>query len=83
MMRKRNRCYSPQLGRDTVRALYQEAKRRGQPMTRLADELISEALSRHRDHSTVLQETATTTSPNPASSETPMRSMRPNTTPSP
>jgi hypothetical protein len=36
--------YSPRLSDDVVRALYQEGKRRNQPMTRLADELLRESL---------------------------------------
>jgi hypothetical protein len=37
--------YSPRLSDDVVRALYQEARRRRMPMTRLADELITAALA--------------------------------------
>jgi len=37
--------YSPRLSDDVVRALYQEAKRRRVPMTRLADDLIAAALA--------------------------------------
>jgi hypothetical protein len=36
--------YSPRLSDDVVRALYQEGKRRKQPMTRLADELLRQSL---------------------------------------
>ena len=37
--------YSPRLSDDVVRSLYLEARRRGLPMTRLADELIRFALA--------------------------------------
>lgn len=40
----RERHYSPQLSRLVVRALYLEAKSRGKPMTRLADDLLRTAL---------------------------------------
>lgn len=33
--------YSPRLSNDVVRLLYREGKRRGMPMTRLADELTT------------------------------------------
>jgi hypothetical protein len=36
--------YSPRLSNDVVRALYREGQRRGQPMTRLADELLRQSL---------------------------------------
>ncbi len=36
--------YSPRLSDDVVRRLYQEAKFRGIPMTRLADELLRQSL---------------------------------------
>jgi hypothetical protein len=36
--------YSPRLSDDVVRRLYQEAKHRGIPMTRLADELLRQSL---------------------------------------
>ena len=36
--------YSPRLSDDVVRALYQEAKRRRVPMTRLADSFLRQAL---------------------------------------
>jgi hypothetical protein len=36
--------YSPRLSDDVVRALYREARRRDMPMTRLADELLRQAL---------------------------------------
>ena len=36
--------YSPRLSDDVVRALYREGQRRGTPMTRLADELLRQAL---------------------------------------
>jgi hypothetical protein len=36
--------YSPRFSDDVVRRLYQEAKRRGIPMTRLADELLRQSL---------------------------------------
>lgn len=36
--------YSPQLSSDVVRALYREGLRRRMPMTRLADDLLREAL---------------------------------------
>lgn len=38
------RYYSPRLGRQLVCALYHEARRRQQPMTRLADKLLASAL---------------------------------------
>ncbi len=40
----RERPYSPQLSRLVVCALYHEAKAKRKPMTRLADELLREAL---------------------------------------
>ena len=36
--------YSPRLSDDVVRALYHEGQRRGMPMTRLADDLLRQAL---------------------------------------
>lgn len=36
--------YSPRLSDDVVRALYREGQRRDMPMTRLADELLRQAL---------------------------------------
>lgn len=36
--------YSPRLSDDVVRALYQEGQRRRMPMTRLADDLLRQAL---------------------------------------
>ena len=36
--------YSPRLSDDVVRALYREGLRRRMPMTRLADELLRQAL---------------------------------------
>ena len=36
--------YSPRLSDDVVRALYREGRRRGMPMTRLADSLLRQAL---------------------------------------
>lgn len=36
--------YSPRLSDDVVRLLYQEGRRRRMPMTRLADELLRQAL---------------------------------------
>lgn len=38
--------YSPPLSDDVVRALYREGLRRRMPMTRLADELLRQALGR-------------------------------------
>jgi hypothetical protein len=37
--------YSPRLSDDVVRALYREGQRRRKPMTRLADELLRNALA--------------------------------------
>lgn len=37
--------YSPRLSDDVVRALYREGLRRRMPMTRLADELLRDALA--------------------------------------
>lgn len=37
--------YSPKLSDDVVRALYREAKRRGKPMTIVADELLRTSLA--------------------------------------
>jgi hypothetical protein len=37
--------YSPQLSRLNVCALYHEAKSKGVPMTKLADELLAKALA--------------------------------------
>jgi hypothetical protein len=42
----RAKWYSPQLRRDLVTRLYFRARAEGIPMTRLADRLIDEALSR-------------------------------------
>ena len=42
----RAKWYSPQLRRDLVTRLYYRAQAEGMPMTRLADRLIEEALSR-------------------------------------
>ena len=39
------RHYSPQLGRFLVCVLYHEARRRGQPMTALANQLLESALA--------------------------------------
>ena len=36
--------YSPRLSDDVVRALYREGQRQGQPMTRLADAMLRDAL---------------------------------------
>ena len=44
MMAREKRHYSPQLDRFLVCALYHEAKRRRKPMTRLANELVTQAL---------------------------------------
>jgi len=41
--------YSPRLSDDVVRLLYQEAKRRQMPMTRLADELLRGGLAVGKD----------------------------------
>jgi len=41
----RPRYYSPQLGRFLVCVLYHEARRRGQPMTTLANQLLESALA--------------------------------------
>jgi hypothetical protein len=41
----RRRHYSPQLGRFLVCVLYHEARRRGQPMTALANQLLESALA--------------------------------------
>jgi hypothetical protein len=40
----RERHYSPQLSRLVVCALYHEAKAQRKPMTRLADEMLTDAL---------------------------------------
>ena len=37
--------YSPRLSSDVVRALYREGQRRRQPMTRVADDLLRQALA--------------------------------------
>ena len=37
-------CYQPEISRFLIRALYHEGKRRGVPMTRLVDELLTGAL---------------------------------------
>lgn len=37
--------YTPRIRRDLITKLYHEARRRGIPMTRLTDELLSVALS--------------------------------------
>ncbi len=41
--------YSPRLSDDVIRALYREGQRRGQPMTRLADELLRQSLDCHAE----------------------------------
>ena len=46
--------YSPRLSDDVVRALYQEGKRRKQPMTRLADDLLRQALDGSKVEQTVV-----------------------------
>jgi len=46
--------YSPRLSDDVVRALYQEGKRRKQPMTRLADDLLRQALEGSQVEQTVV-----------------------------
>ena len=38
---------SPRLSDEVVRALYHEGRRRGMPMTRLADELLRSSLQNH------------------------------------
>jgi len=38
--------YSPKLSDDVVRALYREGQRRRMPMTRLADELLRQAIGK-------------------------------------
>ena len=43
-MPRRNH-YSPCIDRELVRALYHEARHRRKPMTRLVDELLSDALT--------------------------------------
>jgi hypothetical protein len=53
--------YSPRLSDDVVRALYREGQRRGQPMTRLADELLRQSLDSHAEEtpaSSVVREEA-------------------------
>jgi len=45
MAQPRPRHYSPQLGRFLVCVLYHEARRRGQPMTALANQLLECALA--------------------------------------
>ena len=45
MARGKGRGYTPAISRLTCCALYHEARRRGVPMTRLADELLAGALS--------------------------------------
>jgi hypothetical protein len=45
MAQPRPRYYSPQLGRFLVCVLYHEARRRGQPMTALANQLLECALA--------------------------------------
>ncbi len=37
--------YSPKLSNDVVRLLYREGQRRRQPMTRVADDLLRQALA--------------------------------------
>ena len=41
--------YSPRLSDDVIRALYREGQRRGQPMTRLADDLLRQSLGCHAE----------------------------------
>jgi len=41
--------YSPRLSDDVIRSLYREGQRRRMPMTRLADELLRQALGRYDD----------------------------------
>ena len=47
--------YSPRLSDDVVRALYREGQRRRMPMTRLADELLRQAISTTGDNAAVLR----------------------------
>lgn len=49
--------YSPVIRRELVRALYHERVRRGIPMTRLVDELLTKALDQRR--SPVIREDST------------------------
>ena len=37
-------CYQPAISRSLIRALYFEGKRRGLPMTKLVDELLTRSL---------------------------------------
>ena len=62
--------YSPQLRRDLVSRLYHRARAEGMPMTRLANRLIDEALTRQpaTDPSAALrvaEESTTTRKPKP------------------
>jgi len=41
--------YSPRLSDDVVRSLYREGQRRRIPMTKLADELLRQALDAQKD----------------------------------
>lgn len=49
--------YSPRLSNDVVRTLYREGRRRGMPMTRLADLLLRDALGISGDSVAVVSET--------------------------
>ena len=57
--------YSPKLSDDVVRALYREGQHRRMPMTRLADELLRQSISRFGNDSPVpsLHEEEPTTVP--------------------
>jgi hypothetical protein len=46
--------YSPRLSDDVVRALYREGQRRQMPMTRLADDLLRQALGQRHQSSAAL-----------------------------
>jgi hypothetical protein len=54
----RAKWYSPQLRRDLVTRLYFRAQTEGIPMTRLADRLIEEALSRPVVHEEITSHVA-------------------------
>lgn len=47
--------YSPRLSNDVVRALYREGQRLRQPMTRVADDLLRQALAGNTEERPVLR----------------------------
>lgn len=63
--------YSPRLSDDVVRALYREGLRRRMPMTRLADELLREALHSAAEDAATVRATAVPALPTAAEQASP------------